>query len=292
MTGRCATTGKITLLLLPALLALACLCGCGRTEVTPMVSSSCDVVTTQPTPSPSFVTSPGVGFQGPGHFESIITSGDVAFVGSDDGSVTAFSASRSTPLWQCHLFAEQAGVYAVSGGVVYVGNALQAAPLYALSAASGKVLWQIDPPGAIGFRVLVQKGVVFAESQFAGLDYALMALRASDGHVLWQDDQSPALQSSELLGTGTGVVYIRQALGQDTEFPSSSKLLALDAGNGRVLWTATLAGGDGAAASSPVESNGVLYVETSRGGMYALRADTGAELWHIAGPQGAIPGSR
>ena len=291
MTSRCAITRRIKLLVLPALLTLACLCGCGRTVVTTAESSSCDVVTTQPTPSPTFVTSPGVVVQGPGHFESIITSGDVAYVGSDGGRAYAFSAATSAPLWKCHLFAQQAGVFAVSGGVVYVGNALQAAPFYALSAATGKVLWQMNPPGAIGFKVLVQDGVVFAESQSAGLHYTLMALRGSDGHVLWQDAQSPALQLSELLGTGTGVVYIRQALGQDPDFPSSSKLLALDAGSGRVLWTATLAGSDGAAASAPVENNGVLYVETSRGGVYALRANSGVQLWHIAGPQGAIPGS-
>jgi outer membrane protein assembly factor BamB len=292
MTSRCAIPEKISPLVLPALLTLACLSSCGRTVVvTTTVSSSCDVASTQSTPSPTVETSPGVVVQGPGHRESIITSGDVAYVGSDDGNVYAFSDKRGTPLWrQCHLFAQQAGVFAMSDGVVYVGDALQAAPLYALSTATGKVLWQINPPDALGFKVVVQDGVLYVESQATGNHYTLMALQGSDGHVLWQDAQSPALQLSELLGTGPDVVYIRQAMGQDPDFPSSSKLLALGASSGRVLWTATLVGTDGAATSAPVESNGVLYVETSRGGVYALRAGSGAPLWHIASPQGAIPG--
>ena len=241
--------------------------------------------TTQPTPSA------GISVQGPGHVESIVASGDVAYVGSDDGSIYAFPGAGCTPLWQHHLFFQQAGVYAAGGGMVYVSNAIQPAPVYALSAATGKVVWQFSQPGAVGFRMMVHDGLVFASAELADHQYALTALRASNGQVLWQDAPSPALQLPELLGTGPGVVYIRQVTGQDPVFPAISTISALDAGSGRVLWTATLAGGDGAASSSPVESNGVLYVETSRGAVYALRASSGMQLWHIAGPQGAVPGS-
>jgi outer membrane protein assembly factor BamB len=228
---------------------------------------------------------------GPGHFESIVTSGEAAYVGSDDGSVYAFSGASCTPLWQSQMHLQQAGIYTVSGGLVYVSDAIQPSPVYALSASTGKVLWQFDQPGAIAFRVRVQDGVLFVEAQFAGDHYSLTALRARDGHVLWQDAQSPSLQMSELLGSVAGVVYNAQMVGQDPEIPTTGKLLALNAGDGRGLWTATLVDSDGGVTISLVESNGVLFLETSTGALYALQARSGIQLWHVPAPQqGAIPG--
>jgi outer membrane protein assembly factor BamB len=262
MSSRCATSGKVKLLL-PTLLILASLSGCGRAVTTPAASpaaSSCGTVivpTALPTMPPNIVV------RGPERVESIVTSGENAYVGSDNGGIYAFSADSCIPLWQRHLASQGAAVYAVRGGVVYVSNTNEQTPISALSAATGKVLWHFPLPGALVFRgVLVQDGVVFTDGESFSHQHTVTALRASDGQVLWQDAPFPGLPlaQSELLGTGTGVVYIGQAPGQDPVFPTSSTLLALDAGSGRVVWTATLATSDGEAASAPVETSGVLCV--------------------------------
>ena len=288
MIRRFAQKGK-PMLLLVSLLALAGLCGCGRTVTTQVASSSCGAVNVRPTTQPT--PSAGISVQGPGHVESIVASGDVAYVGSDDGSIYAFPGAGCTPLWQHHLFFQQAGVYAAGGGMVYVSNAIQPAPVYALSAATGKVVWQFSQPGAVGFRMMVHDGLVFASAELA--DHRVRPHRAPGQQ--WTGPVAgcsvPGTATAGALGYTTWRRYIRQVTGQDPVFPAISTISALDAGSGRVLWTATLPGGDGAASSSPVESNGVLYVETSRGAVYALRASSGMQLWHIAGPQGAVPGS-
>ena len=287
MSRRWATSGTAKLLL-PALLILAGLSGCGRTVTTPAASSCGTLIV--PTALPTMPSN--IVVRGPERVESIVTSGENAYVGSDNGSIYAFSAASCTPLWQHHLASQGAAVYAVADGVVYVSNTNEQSPVYALSAETGKVLWQFSLPGALGFRVLVQDGVVFTDGESAGHLHTLTALRASDGRVLWQDAPSPPLQLPELLGTGAGVVYIRQAVGNFPGLPeglTSSTVLALDAGSGHVLWTATLVASDGAAASPPVETSGVLCVQTSRGAVYGLQASTGIQLWHIAGPGQQIP---
>ena len=85
--------------------------------------------------------------------------------------------------------------------------------------ATGKMLWQFSLPGALGFRVLVQDGMVFTDGESSSHQHTLTALRASDGQVLWQDAPSPPLQLPELLGTGPGVVYIRHAVGNSPGLP-------------------------------------------------------------------------
>ena len=55
------------------------------------------------------------------------------------------------------------------------------------------------------------------------------------------------------------------------------------------MWTATLTASDGAAASAPVETSGVLCVQTSRGAVYGLQPSTGIQLWHSAAPGIQIP---
>jgi outer membrane protein assembly factor BamB len=291
MSSRCATSGKVKLLL-PALLILAGLSGCVRTVTTPVASpaaSSCGTVVV-PTALPTMP--PNIVVRGPEHVESIVTSGENAYVGSDNGSIYAFSAASCIPLWQRHLASQGAAVYAVSDGIVYASNTNEQTPVSALSAATGKVLWQFSLPGALVFRMVVlQDGVVFTDGESSDHQHTITALRASDGHVLWQDAPFPGLPlaQSELLGTGTGVVYIEQAPGGDPVYPTSSTLLALDARSGRVLWTATLATSDGEAASAPVETSGVLCVQTSRGAVYGLQPSTGIQLWHIAGPGIRVP---
>jgi outer membrane protein assembly factor BamB len=251
----------------------------------------------EPTPVPT--QSPNVHIFGSPHDESIVTSGENAYVGTDKGSIYAFSAASCSPLWQRQLASKMIKVYGVADGVVFANDTYEPSPLYALSATTGKVLWQFSPPGAIGLWVLVQDGVVYAEGESAASvsavgapatrQYTLTALQAKDGHVLWQEAPSPLLSQSELLGTGPGVVYIRQAVDNVSGELTSSAVSALDAGTGRVLWTATLVASDGTVERPPVVTSGIVYVQTSRGAVYALEANTGIQRWYIAGAAPQYP---
>src|SRR5258708_11598389 len=60
-------------------------------------------------------------------------------------------------------------------------------------------------------------------------------------------------------------------------------LFALQSGDGHVLWHAHIDGADGIANSSPLKVDGILYVATGYGALYALHADNGVQLWHVTG---------
>jgi alcohol dehydrogenase (cytochrome c) len=123
----------------------------------------------------------------------------------------------------------------VTGGVVYMQD--QDANVYALSLATGKLLWEYEVnvpektgPGPDG--VAVAGGVVYGDTSTT-----VFALNARTGKTIWVD--------SDLLSAGQGSfeiqpqvaggrVYISSAYGSG---PGGGVLMALDAATGRQLWS-------------------------------------------------------
>jgi outer membrane protein assembly factor BamB len=123
----------------------------------------------------------------------------------------------------------------VTGGIVYMQD--QDANVYAVSLATGKLLWeyQVNVPEKTGpgpDGVAVADGVVYGDSSSA-----VFALNARTGKTIWAD--------SSLLATGQGSfeiqpqvaggrVYIASAYGSG---PGGGVLMALNAETGHQLWT-------------------------------------------------------
>src|SRR5215469_9505663 len=121
--GHAATAAfamKNLTLLLCSLLALSTLAACGVTSSTQLQSSISNIPvgtgyapeqgnSGKPAPNPT------------GHNESIITGGNVAYVGSDNGRVYAFNATSGKVLWQ-RLLGGTVIIYTVSSGVVYAST--------------------------------------------------------------------------------------------------------------------------------------------------------------------------
>ena len=288
--GRAATTDIATrnvTFLLCSLLALSTLAACGVTSTTQLRSSISDIPvgtgnnpeqgnSGKPAPNPT------------GHNESIITGGNVAYVGSDNGRAYAFNATSGKVLWQ-RLLGEPVTMYPVSGSVVYaVANAGSGATsssgfiggFYALSAATGQVLWQFHQAGIEIVTVVQGGGLVVADTAADGNQSTVFGLSAGSGHLLWQHTE--ASYFPVLLGISNGIVYTRQQAGVGNP-GTTSMFSALDPTTGKPLWQLTISGTDGVAGGLPIESNGILYLETGNGGLYALQAASGSVLWHIAG---------
>jgi outer membrane protein assembly factor BamB len=217
----------------------------------------------QPQPSPH------------GHGDSIIASGNIAYVGSDNGRVYAFGASNGGIDWQRNL-GGVVFVFAVTGGVVYVTGEGTSTTVYALDASTGAVKWRFQPSVSI-VSVMVGDGEVFASTGSGGNKMTVFALRATTGALLWQYLEPTALPG--MLGVVNGTLYLDQLAG--TLPNSTSTLLALDAGTGRMLWQEPIKESDGAISGAPVETNGLLYLETTFGAVYALQATSGTEMWHV-----------
>jgi outer membrane protein assembly factor BamB len=63
---------------------------------------------------------------------------------------------------------------------------------------------------------------------------------------------------------------------------SPQTITVLDASSGRVLWQITIPKQDGYARDGVVEANGVAYIGTNHGSVYALRPQTGHLIWHVS----------
>ncbi len=268
-------------ILVLALVAMVSLSACGQTSAKASRQASLGNVPvgTGSTPEPGTSGQPQPALHG--HGDSILASGNVAYVGSDNGRIYALRASNGSIQWQRNL-GGGVSVYAVTGGVAYV----TASPgIYALDATTGAVQWRFQP----GFGVTSVKigdGEVFASSGSEGNKMTVVALRATTGALLWQYSLSTLLPG--MLGVVSGVVYLDQLAGA---LPSAtSTLVALDASTGKELWQEPITQSNGAISGAPVESNGILYLETTFGAVYALQAASGAGVWHVSGSE--VPGAQ
>jgi outer membrane protein assembly factor BamB len=142
---------------------------------------------------------------------------------------------------------------------------------YALSAATGTVLWHVRSPGTVLnpgtlFTPVVANGILYAGVGSGTTQARLEALRATTGRLLWRspviglDQTSPAVAG--------GLVYIGDAFGFVRAFHATT---------GAQAWQFATPHG---VEATPVVANGVVYDSASEvsGTLYALNATTGHKL--------------
>lgn len=166
----------------------------------------------------------------------------------------------------------------VHGGVVYVGG--HDGYVYALAAASGKLLWEYATDGRVVSTPTYHDGVVYAGST----DNYLYALDACDGTLLWRYKSGirqfrtisyRGIRSSPAIRDG--VVYVGGCDG---------RVRALDAKTGKQLWL--LDTGTEGSYASPTLDGGDLYVGSDGlkdSHLFALKADTGEVRWKFPVPK-------
>jgi len=224
------------------------------------------LISSRPTHAVAHVTPTATPIVSPwwsGHNVALTIVDGVAYVGSQDGIVSALRTSDGAVLWHFMTKGSADGQPIVVNGVVYVSTALDrgAASVYALRASNGALLWRYTSSGHLVFEPTVVGGIAYVASQ----DGTVSALRASDGSLLWQDKLNGP--TGGMLTVVDGVVY------------------ALRGSDGTLLWRYEL---DGHAISSPAVVNGVAYVGLEEGTMYAIQASTGSLLWRFILPGGAF----
>ncbi len=197
----------------------------------------------------------------------------IVYFGSALGSVFAIDASTGAPLWSAPISADNAASSpAVSNGVVYINGDR----LFAFDAKTGAQLWSssilkgTSSPAVVGGVVYCSGGV-------------LAAFNAETGAVLWSESPGgPTSILGDSPAVAKNVVYVGASVpGQHGSF--SGMLYALNAKTGKTIWSASVASG---ITSSPAVANGVVYVGSDDGALYAFSAKTGAELAAIAGVAG------
>jgi outer membrane protein assembly factor BamB len=189
--------------------------------------------------------------------------------------------------WQYNAGAP-VNVTAVINGAVYAyANSDTSAVAYAFKASDGSVLWHYNINNYIS-QQMVENSIVYVGTAARGNSITLYALQASSGSLLWS--YSARAETPGLLTANYGVVYYAEIIGIGGE-SFNEHITALRSSNGSILWRLPITASDGFARGTPAFLNGVIYIGTNDGSIYAVRVSDGSVLWHVARTGGfdAIP---
>ena len=215
-----------------------------------------------------------------GHFESMVASNGVDFVGSDNGRLYALNGKDGTVRWQYNASAP-VSVATVIDGTVYAdanngdGNS---GVVYAFNASDGSVLWHYNINNYIS-QLMIANDIAYIGTAATGNSIKLYVLQASNGSLLWS--YSAHAETPGLLTAGDGAVFYAEIQGIAGD-SFNERITALRSGNGSLLWYLPIAAADGFARGTPALSNGVFYIGTNSGSVYAVRVSDGSVLWHVA----------
>jgi outer membrane protein assembly factor BamB len=181
---------------------------------------------------------------------------DEAVYFANGGGMEAVNASTGALLWTYTPGFQINASPAEANGVLYTGSLVNAV-FYAIDTSTGVPLWTFesgpDRDYAFNSSPAVANGLVYAASD----DGNLYALNASTGALVWGYPSG----AGSTPAVANGVVYV-------------DGVYALNATTGALLWTSPFG-------SFPAVADGVVY-SVGGNDVYALNASTGALLWSYA----------
>ncbi len=214
---------------------------------------------------------------------SPVVAGNLVLVNGGDGMLYALNRQRGMLQWRIAVGdALVAGTAAVADGIVYV--AAQSHGFMALRLSDGSLLWQVDTrlpvraaPQVVGSVLLVLAGAndLLCLDKTSGAEY--WDFKSEDVLAdFWPSQGQPAVSTLD-----GGLVFV--ALGASTEFN------ALHMQTGRKAWERTM---DSRMVGAPVydAADGLVFVATWAGSLYAMAARTGQLKWHLALAHAGLPG--
>jgi outer membrane protein assembly factor BamB/serine/threonine protein kinase len=204
----------------------------------------------------------GIGvWEGAAHLLSGSTAGKLA--------ASQFSLPKVPPGKVAWRFNAKASVSSVAqaGNVVYAatnGNAI-----FALNATTGAQIWKRTTTSELNGKLMVTGGSVVISG-----GNGPYAMAASNGKQLWSiklEDEFPLL----VMG---GVAYVAFAAKSDV----TGGVTALDPASGHILWTFPF-GPVADIAGPPTVADGVVYVTSTNGELFALSAANGTKRQKVTG---------
>lgn len=174
-------------------------------------------------------------------------------------SLTPSSVAKLAQKWSFPTGASVTASPVVANGILYYGS--KDDTLYARNAGTGKSLWSYATDSSITSTPAVDNNRVFVLSSSG----AFYALNATTGKYLWKQPTDGGSDSSPV--TANGVVYVGSYY--------DGNLDAFNEVTGKMLWLFHTNG----PLDSPAVANGIVYVGSQDGYVYALNAATGAQIW-------------
>jgi serine/threonine protein kinase/outer membrane protein assembly factor BamB len=189
--------------------------------------------------------------------------------GSDARKLASFTLPTVTPGKPAWRFNAKAPVSSVAqaGNVVYA--ATNGNSVFAVNATTGKQIWKITTTSELNSDLMVAGNRVVISG-----DHGPYALAGAHGKQLWSIKSD---SSYPLLVTG-GVAYVAFAAKSNV----TGGVTALDPASGAILWTFAF-GPVADIAGQPALADGVVYVTSTNGELFALSAANGAKRQKVTG---------
>jgi outer membrane protein assembly factor BamB len=217
-----------------------------------------------------------------------VCAGNTVYALSESTGAVAWSRAYTNPsvstVPYCSAPAVAAGTVFVSyTGRIPSGGGAGFSSVYALSASSGKQLWERDYDNPTVAQItapafsagnLYFSGTVLVGPLANTYEYALSA---STGTPLW----TTVVHSSNTAVSPSGIA------GNTVFMVADGWVTALDTATGSIIWEAVIAGG--CMPTAVAVANGVVYGGTCDGHLYALNASNGNHLLDVFGLAGGRP---
>jgi len=207
------------------------------------------------------------------------------FVGSSDRGLYALRAENGSQIWRFETlgFVQCAPLYDPVEDVVYFGS--NDGALYKVSARDGALRWRFMSNAEVSRRPVLSNGVLYAMNA----NDTLLAIEPATGKLRWFQHRSPAA-GMEVAGyagplVSRGKVYVGF---------SDGNVMAYDAASGAERWQPVdLAAEaeqtlgevpqqldvDTTPVANTLSTGPVVYVANYAGGVFALDAETGVQVW-------------
>jgi outer membrane protein assembly factor BamB len=207
----------------------------------------------------------------------------VVYMGTRDGMITAYDALTGAVKWQFNTTTgfdiPSAPLVDPNANMVFVGtmgfeDSGIPSPFYALDAKTGALKWSLILPwNNFGFPSLAFNTIYIGASHEGGMAM-LNAIDEISGHVLWQHATSGGVWGAVAADSSTNTVFT--GVGNP-----SNDVISLNATTGALNWTFAVpnSGPDDDPGSGITVSNGLVYVDSKNGKLYALHESNGTLEW-------------
>jgi outer membrane protein assembly factor BamB len=218
--------------------------------------------------------------------------GHRVFVGSSDHGLYAVRAEDGTVLWRFETlgFVNCAPFYSRGEDAVYFGS--NDGALYKVAARDGRLLWRFMTNAEVSRRPILEGGLLYA----VNANDTVLALEPATGKLRWHQHRSPAM-GMEVAGY-SGPAYYR---GKVFAGFSDGNVAAFDAVTGAERWAPVDLAAEVEAATgeapqyldvdttpvpATIQAGAVVFVGSYSGGVFALDAETGSQVWPNPGVKG------
>ena len=223
----------------------------------------------------------------------IDVAGRRLFVGSSDSGLYALRAADGSPLWRFETVGpvQSEPLFDAATNTLYFGS--NDGALYKVDADTGRLLWRFSTNAEVSQKPILANNLIY----FTNANDSVIAVEPESGKERWVQHHAPAL-GMEIAGC-SGVTVWRDKVYAGF---SDGSVAAFDALTGEERWQPVDLSADAESilgdipeyldldttpAPGIVDGTPVVFVGAYAAGIYALDAETGAQVWANSDVRGA-----